>query len=92
MRKVISTAQALEAARLSASGFKLDQIVAMLGLQRRARSAVWRAIREVTTAQERIAVARRTGCYDTLSVGEAVAAMARADEPEGDASASTPKN
>jgi hypothetical protein len=75
MTKVISTSQALEAAQLTRNGFKLDHIVAMLGLTKRSRSAVWRAIRDVTTAEERIALYRRTGRSDVLSVGEAVAAL-----------------
>lgn len=72
MRKIIPTSQALEAARLSASGLTIDHVVAMLGLLPNSRSAIWRAIHEVQSATKRVAHARLTGDYTDLSVGEAL--------------------
>jgi transposase-like protein len=67
----------MSAFRFHALGNTLDNIHMIFKLEgiQVSRQTIWRAVREVTTAKERIESARRTGNYDVLSVGEAVIAL-----------------
>jgi hypothetical protein len=73
----LSSETALKAWELRKQGLTLDQIVAELRLPANKRQAVSRAIREVTSAKERI------GCWDLLTVGEMLIALqSRTDAPD----------
>lgn len=77
MKRKLTTTDALEAFRLARLGSTLDTI--LLNFRQRgvvcSRQTIWRAVQEVSTAQERIALARATGNFDLVSVGEALAAV-----------------
>lgn len=77
MKRAMTSTQCVEAKALAEGGKTLEQIRAKLGLKC-SRQSVWRAVRSVTTAEERIASYRRTGIYDALDVGEMLIAL----EPE----------
>lgn len=77
MEKALTPEQSIAAARLVESGVSLETARQMLGLDC-SRQTVWRAVRAVTTAEERIARARRTGSVEGLDIGEILAL----DEPE----------
>jgi hypothetical protein len=65
----MTTTEALSAWKLAQDGRTLDEIKALLGL-RCSRVCVWRSIRKVTTADERIKAASASGNFEPLCVGE----------------------
>jgi hypothetical protein len=80
-RKALTPTQAIEAWRLVASGTKLGDVAKSLGL-RCSRMSISRAVRGVTSAQERIEIAQRTGNWDCgLTVGETLIALRGAPAP-----------
>lgn len=81
MRSVLTGQLAIEARRLSEAGVSLSEITSRLGISPGQRQSVWRAIRRVTTAAERIAAARRTGDYTALTCGEALMALDMGERP-----------
>jgi hypothetical protein len=94
MRKALSPAQSIEAWRLVKNGTHLGDVAKALGL-RCSRMSISRAVRAVTSAEERIDLAQRTGNWDCgLTVGETLIALrgagAPADTPVLDADPEAP--
>lgn len=79
METLMTSLQKLEAWRLKSTGLTLDEVCARLGLQC-SKQTVWRGIHEVTTADERIKNARRTGNYEVLDLGEILIALSFDDD------------
>ena len=85
-RKALTPTQAIEAARLVAAGTSLGDVARALGL-RCSRMSIWRAVRSVTSAEERIDLAQRSGNWDSgLTVGETLLAL-RGKAPDAPAQA-----
>jgi hypothetical protein len=80
-RKSLTPPQAIEAWRLVRAGTKLSDVAKALGL-RCSRMSISRAVRSVTSAEERIEIAQRTGNWDCgLTVGETLIALRGAPAP-----------
>jgi len=81
MKNSLTPTQAIEAARLVKNGTKLGDVARALGL-RCSRTSIWRSVRAVTSAEERIEIAIRTGNFDSgLTVGETLLALRGEQKP-----------
>jgi hypothetical protein len=81
MKTAMTSGQALAAWELSRKGNTIEEIKALLGV-RCSRVAVWRAIRKVTTADERIRAAQAGANWEALCVGELLLMLHPVAAPE----------